>query len=185
MKLLIFAAPSGAGKTTIVSHLLEQYKQLAFSISATTRSPRVGEIDGENYYFLSLEAWQKRIEADAFLEWEEVYQDQYYGTLKSEVERLWAAGKVVIFDVDVKGALNIKQYYGDKALSIFVKPPSLEILLERLSGRGTENEESIAKRTQKAAFELSFENKFDIVLLNEDLPQALKNAEQIVEEFLR
>ncbi len=184
MKLLIFAAPSGAGKTTIVNHLLEKYEQLAFSISATTRSPRAGEIHGKNYYFLSLEEWQKRVESNDFLEWEEVYKQQYYGTLKSEVERLWAAGKVVIFDVDVKGALNIKKYYGEKALSIFVKPPSIEVLLERLSGRGTESAENIAKRAKKSTFELSFENKFDLVLLNDVLSKTLSKAEQIVEEFL-
>ena len=184
MKLFIFTAPSGAGKTTIVKHLLQKYEGLAFSVSATTRQPRAHETHGKDYYFLSVEEWHQRIENGEFLEWEEVYENQYYGTLKSEVERLWALGKAVVFDIEVKGATNIKKYYGEQACAIFVKPPSPEILFERLRNRKTESEDSLRKRIARAAEELTYENTFDIVLLNDILEETLEQAEKIIEKYL-
>jgi guanylate kinase len=184
MKLIVFTAPSGAGKTTIVKHLLSKYEELDFSVSATTRSPRPHEVHGKDYYFLSLEEWQQKIEEGDFLEWEEVYQGQYYGSLKSEVERLWSLGKYVVFDMDVKGATNIKKIYGDKAVTVFVKPPSPEILFARLRNRQTEDEESLRKRIARAAEELKYEPTFDIVLLNNDLSTCLKEAEDIFEKIV-
>lgn len=181
---MIFTAPSGAGKTTIVGHLLKKYSQLAFSISATTRSPRKGEIHGKDYYFLSLEEWNERVEKGDFLEWEEVYPNQYYGTLKSEVERLWDLGKIVIFDVEVKGAANIKKHYGEQALAVFVKPPSIEVLLERLKGRKTETPENVKKRMDRAILELTYEDNFDAILLNDKLELALQNAENILKKHI-
>lgn len=184
MKLIAFTAPSGAGKTTIVKHLLSKYDELAFSVSATTRAARPHEVHGKDYYFLSLEEWQQKIEEGDFLEWEEVYENQYYGSLKSEVERLWSIGKYVIFDMDVKGATNIKKIYGEKAITVFVKPPSSEILFTRLRNRQTESEESLRKRIARAAEELTYESTFDIVLLNDDLEVCLTKAEQIVEKIV-
>jgi guanylate kinase len=184
MKLIVFTAPSGAGKTTIVKHLLSKYDNLAFSVSATTRTARKHEVHGKDYYFLSLEEWQQKIEEDDFLEWEEVYKNQYYGSLKSEVERLWRLGKFVVFDMDVKGATNIKKIYGDKAVTVFVKPPSPEILFTRLRNRQTEDEASLQKRITRAAEELTYENTFDIVLLNDDLEICLKKAESILEKIM-
>lgn len=184
MKLLIFTAPSGAGKTTIVKHLLKKYPTLAFSISATTRQPRPNEIHGQDYYFLSVDEWDKKIQANEFLEWEEVYENQYYGTLKSEVERLWALGKHVVFDIEVKGATNIKQYYGDKALAIFVKPPSEEVLFQRLRNRKTESTESLKKRMARTKEELAYEHTFDVILLNDILENTLKTAENMVEKYI-
>jgi guanylate kinase len=185
MKLIVFTAPSGAGKTTIVRHLLKKYEALAFSVSATTRAARANEIDGKDYYFLSLEAWDEKIKAGDFLEWEEVYERQYYGTLKSEIERLWALGKSVVFDIDVKGATAIKQQYGDAALVIFVKPPSDDVLFERLRQRNTEDEASLNKRIARAAEELSYVNRFDVVLVNDDLEQCLREAEALIEGLLK
>jgi guanylate kinase len=182
MKLVVFAAPSGAGKTTVVKHLLKKYPILAFSVSATTRSPRSHEEHGRDYYFLSLSEWQQKIEENALVEWQEVYENQFYGTLKQEIERLWGLGKFVVFDIDVKGAVNLKKIYGDRALTIFVKPPSPEILFQRLRDRNTESEESLNKRIGRAAEELSFEPYFDLVLLNDDLTTCLTNAEQIIEK---
>lgn len=183
-KLVIFTAPSGAGKTTIVNHLLEKIDSLAFSVSATTRERRHNEIDGASYYFLDPDTFRKKISEEAFVEWEEVYHDQFYGTLKSEVERLWAADKNIIFDIDVKGALNIKKTYPDESLAIFVKPPSPEILFQRLEGRNTETEESLKKRIGKAAKELSYEDKFDAVLVNDNLENAFRKAEDMVNDFI-
>ncbi len=183
-KLLVVAAPSGAGKTTIVRWLLDHYAQLAFSVSATTRSKRAGETHGKDYYFISAADFRSLIREGAFLEWEEVYKNQFYGTLKSEVERLWGEGKTVIFDIDVQGALNIKKAYPVDALTVFVKPPSREALFERLRLRKSENEESLQKRIDKAAYELSFEKHFDIVLVNDVLEDTLKKAAEIVEEWL-
>lgn len=183
-KLLIFAAPSGAGKTTIVRHLLGKYPNLSFSVSATTRARRSYETDGTDYYFISVEEFRGRIEAKAFAEWEEVYEGQFYGTLHSEIERLWADGKDIIFDIDVYGAVRLKKKYPEQALTVFVKPPSREVLIERLRLRGTESEETFAKRIVKADVELAFENKFDVVLVNDDLEEALKRAEKIAEDFL-
>jgi guanylate kinase len=183
-KLIVFTAPSGAGKTTIVRHLLKTYPNLAFSVSATTRQPRPNEKEGEDYYFLSPEKFRRLIQDNAFVEWEEVYEDQYYGTLRAEIERLWEKNLHILFDIDVKGALSIKQAYPRESLVIFVKPPSQETLLERLRGRQTEEPENLKKRLQKAAEELQYEHRFDKVLVNDQLELALKEAEQMVEHFL-
>ncbi|MCZ2102059.1 MAG: guanylate kinase [Chitinophagales bacterium] len=183
-KMFIFTAPSGAGKTTVVKHLLEKYDALDFSISATTRQKRDYEIDGKDYYFISVESFKSKIDQDQFIEWEEVYHDQYYGTLRSEVERIWALGKHIVFDIDVKGAKNIKSIYGDKCMSVFVRPPSIDILVERLTNRNTETEESLAKRIQKVKREMAEENSFDIVLVNDVLDITLLEADHIVETFL-
>ena len=183
-KLIIFSAPSGSGKTTLVHHIMAQLPQVAFSVSATSRPPRGEEKNGVDYYFLSAADFRKKIEQQAFVEWEEVYPDQYYGTLKSEVERLRNEGKSVIFDVDVKGGLNIKKMYGDEALSVFVKPPSVAVLEARLRNRSTESEASIKKRIDRAAFELSFENKFDVVVINGDLKKSKTDSLNYVQTFL-
>lgn len=183
-KLFIITAPSGAGKTTIVRHLLNTFDQLGFSVSATTRARRPHEAEGKDYYFMEIADFKKLVEAGAFLEWEEVYEGQFYGTLKKEVDRLLAEGKNVVFDIDVEGALNLKQEYGDRALSIFIKPPSKEVLKERLKNRKTETPESLKKRIEKAEKELAFENKFDKVLVNKQLEKAQQQAENFVREFL-
>ena len=183
-KLIIFSAPSGAGKTTIVKYLLTQDLNLEFSISATSRGKRHTETDGKDYYFLSAEEFRSKIENDEFLEWEEVYEGIYYGTLKSEVERICAQGKNVIFDVDVIGGCNIKKYYGDKALAVFIKPPSVEELRKRLISRSTDSAEVIEKRVAKAEYELSFANQFDCIIINEDLSRAFTEAEKCIREFI-
>jgi guanylate kinase len=183
-KLIIFSAPSGAGKTTIVKHLLQKKFGLEFSVSATSRKPRPVEIEGKDYYFLSAEAFRKKIENDEFLEWEEVYNGIFYGTLKSEVERIRNTGKNVIFDVDVVGGLNIKKYYGNEALAVFVQPPSVEELKKRLQNRSTESEEKIKMRIAKAEKELEFARKFDVIIVNDDLSKALNEAENVISEFL-
>lgn len=183
-KLIIFSAPSGAGKTTIVKHLLQQDSGLQFSVSATSREPRQGEIHGKDYYFLSEDAFRKKIENDEFLEWEEVYNGIFYGTLKSEVERIRNSGKNVIFDVDVVGGSNIKKFYGNEALAVFVQPPSVNELKNRLQNRSTESEEKIKMRVAKAEKELEFAGKFDVIIVNDDLPKALIEAEHVISEFL-
>lgn len=183
-KLIIFTAPSGAGKTTIVRHLLDTFPQLAFSVSATSRAPRGSEIDGRDYYFLSPEKFRQLIDEKAFLEWEEVYAGQFYGTLLSEVERLWGEGKHILFDIDVKGALRLKRKFPERTLSVFVKPPSKETLAERLRGRRTESPEQIEKRIRKAEEELQFDNQFDVILVNDVLERALREAESLVGRFL-
>lgn len=183
-KLIVVSAPSGAGKTSIVRYLLEQNPSLSFSISATTRAKREMETDGKDYYFISVPEFQKRINDDAFLEWQEVYKGQYYGSLKSEVDRLGHEGKVVIFDVDVLGGINIKKFYGERALSIFIQPPTLESLKERLLGRGTETPESLKKRVDKAEYEMSFANQFDVTIINDDLEIARREANQLIQDFL-
>ena len=184
-KLLIFSAPSGAGKTTIVRYLMKEIPNLEFSISAASRKMRKGEIDGRDYYFLSAADFRKKIQNNEFVEWEEVYADHYYGTLNSEVERIRNAGSHVVFDVDVKGGINIKKQFGNDALAVFVKPPSMEVLKQRLKGRNTETEESINLRVERFEFELSFEGKFDKVLVNDDLEKAKQEALLIVNEFLK
>lgn len=183
-KLIIFSAPSGAGKTTVVKHLLKQNLGLEFSISATSRAPRHTETDGKDYYFLSPDDFQKKVANGEFLEWEEVYPGTCYGSLKEEVERIRNKGKHVVFDVDVVGGVNIKKYYGDEALAIFIQPPSIEELRNRLVGRSTDSAEVIEKRVEKAAYELTFAPHFDVVLFSEDLPVTLANAEKLVTNFI-
>ncbi len=185
-KLIIFSAPSGSGKTTIVKHLLENNPNLGFSISACTRDKRGRkEEHGKDYYFLTPEDFKKRIDNDEFVEWEEVYQGAFYGTLKSEIQRVWDSGKHVVFDVDVNGGLNLKKYYGDKALAIFVKCPSMDVLEQRLRSRQTDSEESISTRLFKVKFEMGFEDQFDITLVNNDLDHALKDAQKLVDDFIK
>jgi guanylate kinase len=184
-KLIIFSAPSGAGKTTLVRHLLEiPALNLAFSVSATSRAKRGYEEDGKDYFFITAEEFSKKIKNHEFLEWEEVYKDQYYGTLKSEVDGLLKAGKNVIFDIDVEGGLNLKKTYGKEALAIFVKPPSIKHLEERLNTRSSEDEESLKTRLEKAVSELEYAPQFDKVLLNDKLDKAKKDAEVFVSDFL-
>ncbi len=184
-KCIIFSAPSGAGKTSIVKHLLNVRNDLEFSISACNRERRSNEEDGKDYYFLSTEDFRNKIDNEEFVEWEEVYTDQYYGTLKSEIERIWDKGMNVIFDVDVVGGLSLTKYFKEKALAIFVKAPSVDVLEKRLRGRGTESEEKIQKRLSKAAHEMDYAKWFDVELLNEDLDKACKQAEQMVDAFLK
>ncbi len=183
-KAIIFSAPSGSGKTTIVRHLLKKYPDLGFSISATTRSKRPNETDGKDYYFLSIKDFEGKIKANEFVEWEQVYEGLYYGTLKEEVERIWGEGRHVVFDVDVVGGLNLKKYFGDRGLAIFVRVPDMETLRHRLESRKTETEESLAKRLEKAEYELSFEKKFDATVVNDQLDEAFANAENKVRKFI-
>ena len=183
-KLIIFSAPSGSGKTTLVRYLLSQGLDLAFSVSCTSRAPRGTEQDGVDYYFLTPEEFRRRIENDEFLEYEEVYTDKFYGTLKSEVERLSSEGHTVVFDVDVKGGVNIKKYYGDRALSLFVQAPSIEELSRRLHSRGTDSEEVIQQRLQKAAYELTFAPEFDHIIVNDVLEVAQAETLAVVNAFL-
>nr|WP_294861655.1 guanylate kinase [uncultured Fluviicola sp.] len=183
-KCVIFSAPSGAGKTTIVQYLLGVMPELAFSISACSRDPRGEEEHGKHYYFLGIEGFKNKIEEGAFAEWEEVYTDNFYGTLTSELERIWKEGKTVIFDVDVVGGLNLKKIVGDNALAIFVQPPSFEDLERRLRFRSTETEEKISMRLEKAHIELDRASEFDYILLNDDLGKACKEAERIVRNFI-
>lgn len=183
-KLIIFSAPSGAGKTTIVKHLLSQYPdKLAFSISASTRKPRNNEIDGKDYYFISKESFLHKVAQKEFVEFEEVYSGTYYGTLRSEIERIWAQDKIVVFDIDVIGGLHLKRKFGKQALAIFVQPPSLGALIDRLRGRGTDTEEKLAERIEKADKELQFNDQFDIILENNDLSEACAQAEHLVKSF--
>lgn len=185
-KLIIFSAPSGSGKTTIVRHLLNKYtQQLAFSVSACTRPRRDHEIDGKDYYFLTLQDFRQKIADQQFAEWEEVYAGNYYGTLKAEIQRLWNEGKHVLFDVDVKGGLKLKEAYGEAALAVFVKVTSDEEIQRRLSGRGTETPQTLATRLAKVRYEQSFEHEFDRVLINDQLDVVLAEAEQLVQEFIQ
>lgn len=183
-KHLIFTAPSGAGKTTIVRHLLKEYDALDFSISATTRSKRPHEVHGKDYYFLSLDEFKTKIKDQAFIEYEEVYENQFYGTLQSEVERIESLNKHIVFDIDVQGALNIKKSFDDRVLAVFIRPPSFDVLKQRLIDRNTESEEALGKRIKKMQRELTYENKFDRVLVNDLLEVALEEAELIAETFL-
>lgn len=184
-KAIIFSAPSGAGKTTIVNYLLEQIAELSFSISACSRSPRENEKNGKDYYFLSVEEFKNRITKNHFLEWEEVYTNMFYGTLNEEVDRLWSEGKVIIFDVDVKGALALKKHFKEKGLAIFVAPPSLNILEERLKNRGTETEDSLKVRISKAAEEMECRSAFDVSITNDSLEHSCQKAFKLVSDFIR
>lgn len=183
-KALIFSAPSGSGKSTIVHHILDLHPEMEFSVSATSRPLRGEEKHGVDYYFLSEEDFRARIAADGFVEYEEVYPGRFYGTLKSEIQRIWDAGHVVIFDVDVKGGVNLKKYFGENALSVFIQAPSVEELRERLIARATDSAEDIEKRVAKAAEEMTYAPKFDVVLVNDNLDKAYAEAEKLVDDFL-
>ena len=183
-KAILFSAPSGCGKTTIIGQLMQYFDCFDFSISATSRQPRGQEQNGRDYYFLSHEEFMQRVDRGDFLEWEEVYQGTCYGTLKSEISRIWDAGHVIVFDVDVNGGCNIKRYFGADALSIFVMPPSLEVLEQRLRSRGTDSEEAIVKRLARSAEELKQAPQFDVTIVNDDLQRAVAEAKAVIEKFL-
>lgn len=183
-KAVIVSAPSGAGKTTLVKHLLRVIPSLGFSISAASRMQRQGETDGKDYYFISPQSFRDKIASEDFVEWQEVYAGNYYGTLKSELERIWSGGGIPIFDVDVKGALNLKRYFGGQALAIFIQPPSVEVLYDRLVKRGSEDEESLKKRMSKAEYELSFASHFDAVIVNDDLKAKCEEIFELVTKFI-
>ncbi|MCU0374069.1 MAG: guanylate kinase [Chitinophagaceae bacterium] len=184
-KIVIITAPSGSGKTSIAHHLLQAFPQIEFSISATTRQPRGQEQHGRAYYFITTEAFKQHIANDAFLEWEMVYEGKYYGTLKSEINRMWAAGKVPLLDIDVKGAMRVQQLYPGSCLSIFIEAPSLDVLRQRLVARGTETEESLNARLSKAAYEQSYKAQFDAVVVNDDLQVAQQQTAGLIEAFLK
>lgn len=184
-KIIIITAPSGAGKTSITKYLLNKFPQLVFSISAATRSPRGTEKDGVDYYFISADAFKQKINEEAFAEWEMVYEGKYYGTLKSELQRIWSNNCVPVLDIDVKGAIHVQQQYGDNVLSIFIEPPSVDELKKRLEKRGTETPESITTRLNKAAYEISFKHHFNKIIINDDLNKACAEAEEAVVNFLR
>lgn len=184
-KVIIFSAPSGSGKSTIVSHILKLHPEMEFSVSATSRAPRGQERNGIEYHFFTADEFRKMIAEDKFVEYEEVYAGSFYGTLKSEVQRIWDKGHVIIFDVDVKGGVNLKKYFGDKALSVFIQAPSVEELRKRLVARGTDSAEAIAKRVAKASEEMTYADKFDYILVNDDLQKAFAEAEKVVDDFLQ
>ena len=184
-KVIIFSAPSGSGKSTIVSHILGLYPELEFSVSATSRAPRGREQDGREYYFFTADRFREMIEEGKFVEYEEVYPGSFYGTLKSEVERIWQKGHVIIFDVDVKGGVNLKRIFGDKALSVFISAPSVEVLRDRLEKRATDSPEAIAGRVAKAAEEMTYAGQFDYVLVNDDLEKAYAEADRVIGGFIR
>jgi len=184
-KLIVISAPSGAGKTSIVHHLLKNMPELSFSVSACSREKRDNETHGKDYYFLGVEGFQNKIKEDAFLEWEEVYENQYYGTLKSEIERIWSERKTVIFDVDVIGGLNIKKQYPKECLSLFIMPPSVDVLRERLGGRGSETDEKIEVRLAKAEEEIAKNQKFDKVILNDDFEIACEETQGVISNFIK
>ncbi len=183
-KIIIFSAPSGAGKSTLIGHLLKRFPQLEFSISATSRAPRGSEVNGKEYYFLSNEEFKNKVAAGEFVEWEEVYAGTCYGTLRSELERIWNKGHVIVFDVDVKGGVNLKKIFGDDALSIFIMPPSVEELRRRLEKRGTDAPETIAKRVAKAEEEITYAPLFDKIVVNDSLETAIADAIRITESFI-
>ena len=184
-KVIIFSAPSGSGKSTIVSHILKLHPEMEFSVSATSRAPRGQERNGIEYHFFTADEFRKMIAEDKFVEYEEVYTGSFYGTLKSEVQRIWDKGHVIIFDVDVKGGVNLKKYFGDKALSVFIQAPSVEELRKRLVARDTDSAEAIAKRVAKASEEMTYADKFDYILVNDDLQKAYAEAEKVVDDFLQ
>jgi len=184
-KCVILSAPSGAGKTTIVKHLLAQDLDLAFSVSATTRAPRANEVHGRDYYFLSVANFQERIAAGDFVEWEEVYPGRFYGTFKHEVERIWNEGHHAIFDIDVVGGSHLKEIYQERALAVFISPPSVQALEQRLRERGTEDADTLKVRIEKAVHELTFADRFDVTIINGDLQQACAEAVALVRQFLR
>ena len=184
-KVIIFSAPSGSGKSTIVSHILKLHPEMEFSVSATSRAPRGQERNGIEYHFFTADEFRKMIAEDKFVEYEEVYAGSFYGTLKSEVQRIWDKGHVIIFDVDVKGGVNLKKYFGDKALSVFIQAPSVEELRKRLVARGTDSAEAIANRVAKASEEMTYADKFDYILVNDDLQKAYAEAEKVVDDFLQ
>jgi guanylate kinase len=183
-KVIIITAPSGAGKTSITHFLMRTYPQLAFSVSAATRKARGNEKNGVDYYFMDLEEFQQKIQHNEFVEWEMVYEGKYYGTLKSELQRIWNNGQVPILDIDVKGAIHVRQQYPDSSLTIFIEPPSVNVLKTRLESRGTETAESLAARVNKAAYEISFKDQFDVSIVNDDLQKACGQANEVVEAFL-
>ncbi len=184
-KVVIFAAPSGSGKSTIIGELLPQFPQLQFSISATSRQPRGSEKDGIEYYFLSSQQFESRVAQGQFIEWEEVYNGSYYGTLRSEIERIWGEGNVVVFDIDVRGALNVKEIFGDDALALFIMPPSVKELRLRLEKRATDSAEAIASRIGKAEEEISYSPKFDKVVVNDNLQQAVEQCKQLIQNHIK
>ncbi len=184
-KAILFSAPSGSGKTTIIREILKRFDCFEFSISATSRQPREGEKDGIDYYFLSPDNFAQRVENDEFLEWEEVYAGTSYGTLKSEINRIWDNGHVIIFDVDVNGGMNLKKYFGPDALALFVMPPSVEVLEQRLRSRGTESEENIAKRLARSAAELKMADQFDVTIVNDILSDAVDKTQQVINNYLK
>ncbi len=183
-KIIIFSAPSGSGKSTLIGHLLKRFPQLEFSISATSRAPRGSEVNGKEYYFLSNEEFKNKVAAGEFVEWEEVYAGTCYGTLRSELKRIWDKGHVIVFDVDVKGGVNLKKIFGDDALSIFIMPPSVEELRRRLEKRGTDTPETIAKRVAKAEEEITYAPLFDKIVVNDSLETAIADATRITESFI-
>ncbi|HRN91325.1 MAG TPA: guanylate kinase [Ferruginibacter sp.] len=183
-KIIIITAPSGAGKTSITRHLLQHFPVLAFSVSATTRKARANETHGKDYYFISLEDFKQKIVQDEFIEWEMVYVGNYYGTLKTEIERIWSEGKVPVLDIDVKGAIHVQREYPINTLSIFIEPPSVEVLRQRLSGRGSETQDTLETRVSKASYEITFKDHFDEVIVNDDLQKACNEAETLVGRFL-
>lgn len=184
-KIIILTAPSGAGKSSVAYYLLENNEWLAFSVSAATREKRKGEIDGVHYYFMSPEEFREKVKNNEFLEWEMVYKDNYYGTLYSEIERIWAEGKTPLLDIDVKGAIHIEQEFPQQTLSIFIEPPSIEILEKRLRSRGTDSEEKIQTRMNKASYEISLKDSFDMIILNDDLDKACIEAEKAITQFVK
>jgi len=183
-KIIIITAPSGAGKTSITKYLLNKYPTLAFSVSAATRSPRGAEQNGVDYYFISVEEFQQKIQHDAFIEWEMVYEGKYYGTLKSEINRIWSEGKTPLLDIDVQGAIHVQKQFPQASLSIFIQPPSVEVLRHRLESRGTESADSVQTRISKAAYELSFSHAFDAVIINQYLDKACAETEALIKDFL-
>jgi guanylate kinase len=184
-KIIIITAPSGAGKTSIVHYLLNKYPSLSFSVSAATRQPRANEKNGVDYYFMSVEEFRQKIKDNAFIEWEMVYEGKYYGTLKADIDRIWSEGKTPVLDIDVKGAIHVRQQFPNQSLSIFIVPPSINELRKRLSGRGTETSDSLETRISKASYEISLKQSFDKIIMNDNLEKACKETEKVILDFLQ